>query len=75
MLTHTWDLATATGHTPAWDDEVVAGALVAVRRKLPTAERAPAIPFADAVPVPDDAPVIDRLVAWQGRDPHWRPVA
>ena len=42
-------------------------------RKLPTAERPPEIPFGDAVPVPDDAPVIDRLVAWQGRDPHWRP--
>ena len=75
VLTHTWDLATATGRTPAWDDEVVAGALVAVRSKLPTAERPPGIPFADAVPVPDDAPVIDRLVAWQGRDPHWRPAA
>ena len=28
-----------------------------------------AIPFAEAVPVPDDAPAIDRLVAWNGRDP------
>jgi hypothetical protein len=39
------------------------------------AERPPEIPFADAVPVPEDAPAIDRLVAWQGRDPHWRPAA
>lgn len=38
-----------------------------------TAERPPGIPFADAVPVPDDAPAVDRLVAWQGRDPRWRP--
>ena len=44
-----------------------------MRGKLPAAERPPGVPFADAVPVPDDAPVIDRLVAWQGRDPHWRP--
>ena len=28
-------------------------------------------PFAAAVEVPDDAPLIDRLVAWNGRDPAW----
>jgi hypothetical protein len=25
------------------------------------------------VPVPDDAPVQDRLMAFVGRDPAWRP--
>jgi uncharacterized protein (TIGR03086 family) len=75
ISTHTWDLAVATGQAPAWDDEVVTGALAAVRSKLSTAERPPGVPFADAVPVPDDAPAIDRLVAWQGRDPQWRPGA
>ena len=73
LSTHTWDLAVATGQSPAWDEQVLTGALAAIRSKLPTAERPPGIPFGDAVPVPDDAPVIDRLVAWQGRDPHWRP--
>jgi uncharacterized protein (TIGR03086 family) len=73
VLTHTWDLAVSTRRWPDWDDAVVSGALAAVRSKLPTAERPPGVPFADAVPVPDDAPVIDRLVAWQGRDPRWRP--
>ena len=29
-----------------------------------------ATPFAEAVPVPGDAPAIDRLVAWNGRDPR-----
>jgi hypothetical protein len=29
-----------------------------------------AIPFAEAVPVPADAPAVDRLVAWNGRDPR-----
>lgn len=29
-------------------------------------------PFGEVVPVPDDAPAIDRLVAWQGRNPAWR---
>jgi uncharacterized protein (TIGR03086 family) len=73
LSTHTWDLAVATGQSPAWDEQVLAGALRAIRGKLPTAERPPGVPFAEAVPVPDDAPLIDRLVAWQGRDPHWRP--
>ena len=29
-----------------------------------------AIPFAEAVTVQDDAPAIDRLIAWNGRDPR-----
>jgi uncharacterized protein (TIGR03086 family) len=75
LSTHTWDLAVATGQSPAFDEQVLTGALAAVRVKLPTAERPPGIPFGNAVPVADDATVIDRLVAWQGRDPHWRPEA
>jgi uncharacterized protein (TIGR03086 family) len=71
ITTHTWDLAVATGRPPVWDDDVVSGALAAVGRGLP-AERGPGIPFAPPVPVPDDAPVIDRLLAWQGRDPARR---
>jgi uncharacterized protein (TIGR03086 family) len=73
LSTHTWDLAVATGQSPAWDEQVLTGALSAIHGKLPTAERPPGVPFGDAVPVPDDAPIIDRLVAWQGRDPQWRP--
>lgn len=75
ITTHTWDLAVATGQRPAWDDDVVAQALPAIRAKLPASGRGPGIPFADAVPVPDDAPPVDRLVAWQGRDPSWTPPA
>jgi uncharacterized protein (TIGR03086 family) len=75
VTTHTWDLAVATGQAPAWDDAVVAVGLAAIRGKLPAAGRGPGIPFADAVPVPDDAPAVERLVAWQGRDPRWAPPA
>lgn len=71
LTTHTWDLARATGQHPAWDPTVLQAGLAAIRAKLPTPTRAEGIPFGDAVPVPDDAPLIDRLVAWQGRDPHW----
>jgi uncharacterized protein (TIGR03086 family) len=75
LSTHTWDLAVATGQSPARDERVLTGALAAIHAKLPSAERPPGVPFGDAVPVADDAPVIDRLVAWQGRDPQWRPGA
>jgi uncharacterized protein (TIGR03086 family) len=82
LTVHTWDLATATGQQPDWDDTVVAAALGA-RQILPAENRRAlyeeisaamgldevAMPFAEAVPVPDDAPAIDRLVAWNGRDP------
>lgn len=83
LTVHTWDLAMATGQQPRWDDSVVTAALEA-RPILPAENRRAlfeeisaamglaevAIPFAEAVPVPDDAPAIDRLVAWNGRDPR-----
>lgn len=71
LSTHTWDLAAATGQSPDWDDAALAVALDATRRILPAEPRGGPIPFGPVVPVPDDAPAIDRLVAWQGRDPRW----
>jgi len=82
LTVHTWDLATATRQQPDWDDTVVTAALAA-RDFLPAENRRAlfeeistamgldevAIPFAEPVPIPDDAPAIDRLVAWNGRDP------
>lgn len=85
VTTHTWDLATATGQHPAWDDDVVRAALAATRQALPAEnrtqrfreaiekmppERRPSgFPFAEAVEVPADAPLIHQLVAWNGRRP------
>jgi uncharacterized protein (TIGR03086 family) len=74
LSTHTWDLAAATGQLPSWDDEALAVALAATHRILPADGRGGPIPFGPVVPVPEDAPVIERLVAWQGRDPRWTPV-
>lgn len=85
VTVHTWDLATATGQRPAWDPEVVslafdgirflpgdnrAAMIESMRDGMPPAHRNFTYPFADAVPVPDDASLIDRLVAWNGRDPR-----
>ena len=83
LTVHTWDLATATGQQPHWDDTVITAALEA-RQILPAENRRAffeeisaamgldevAIPFAEPVPVQGDAPAIDRLVAWNGRDPR-----
>lgn len=85
ITVHTWDLAKGLGVQPAWDDRPVQAALEGVDGFLPATGRLSLferisremgfdtvqVPFADAVPVADDAPAIDRLVAWNGRDPGW----
>ena len=86
LTVHTWDLAMATGQRPDWDDIVVAAAFDGARQILPADNRRAlyeeisaargfdevAVPFAEAVLISDDAPTIDRLVAWNGRDPRRR---
>ncbi len=84
LVVHAWDLATATGQTVEWDPELLAVCDVAIHDQLPDADRRPMwdavaaslppgvpfeAPFANAVAVADDAPAIDRLVAWNGRQP------
>ncbi len=83
LTVHTWDLATATRQRPDWDDAVVDAALDA-RDFLPAENRRAlfeeistamgldevALPFAEAIAIPEEAPAIDRLVAWNGRDPR-----
>jgi uncharacterized protein (TIGR03086 family) len=69
ITVHTWDLATATGQRPQWDDAVVTTALATMQRALPADWRSEEVPFARVVPVADDAPLIDQLVAWTGRRP------
>ena len=85
LTTHTWDLAKATAQTVEWNDAVIFAALGAITAMLPDPDRATAFeaareqmpaefrdfppPFADAVRVGPDAALIDRLVAWTGRQP------
>jgi uncharacterized protein (TIGR03086 family) len=68
-IVHGWDLATATGRQPPYDDADAEAALEFSRRAMgivPEGRR----PFADPVPVADHAPVLDRLVALLGRRPR-----
>jgi uncharacterized protein (TIGR03086 family) len=82
LTLHTWDVATAIGVAVGWDDEVLADVARRMVETLPATGRAaffapfkvglpftPPDPFVDAVPVPDDAPLVDRIVAWYGRQP------
>ncbi|MCU1503594.1 MAG: hypothetical protein JWM12_2948 [Ilumatobacteraceae bacterium] len=73
VSTHTWDLAVATGQSPEFDDAAIEVAAAVVRVGIP-ADGREGIPFAPVRPVASDAPAIDRLVAWEGRDPAWRTV-
>lgn len=84
ITTHTWDIGTATGQHPTWDDAVCQLALDTMHRDLPMTDRTPMWeafkatapanlqfdpPFANAVAVGGAAPLIDQLVAWTGRQP------
>ncbi|HEY5012342.1 MAG TPA: hypothetical protein VIK61_06500 [Acidimicrobiia bacterium] len=83
LTTHTWDLATAIGVRPEWDEQVLAVSLASIREglpaegrialfdaitdQLPPGARSMGYPFGEAIAVPDDAAVIDQLVAYTGR--------
>lgn len=78
LVVHAWDLARATGQSPAWDDDACRVALACVLQDYPRTGRhdffmaiAGAVPFEDAVDLPADASLIDRVVALAGRDPRW----
>ena len=86
LSVHTWDLATATGQAPKWDDEVLTAGLAAMKAALPATGRpemfaamraemgmpdgAMPDPYGPAVVVTEDASLIDQLVAYNGRTPR-----
>jgi uncharacterized protein (TIGR03086 family) len=67
-LTHTWDLATATGQANPLSSDVVEHAY-RVWRDAPLDVSRAAGAFAPRISVPADAPTMDRLVALLGRQP------
>lgn len=67
ITVHTWDLATAIGHEPAWNQEIAAACLAGIEDKLPATGRGDEMPFTDATPVGDDASAVVRLAAFCGR--------
>lgn len=68
-VTHTWDLAQATGWSGALDEELGEFALGAARQSLPAGRRGGAVPFAAVREAPEGADVYGQLAAWLGREP------
>jgi len=71
VFMHTWDLARASGQDDRLDPEFSAQ-LLAGMEPLDEMLRASG-QYGPRVEVPADAPVQDRLMAFVGRDPAWRP--
>lgn len=71
IFMHTWDLARALGREPNLD-EARAAELLAESQPYEEMMRASG-QYGPRVPVPDDASVQDKLIAFIGRDPAWRP--
>ncbi|ASR37039.1 TIGR03086 family protein [Prauserella marina] len=69
---HSWDLAKALGREPDLGEQRCASALAAMREVEGMLRDSGQ--FGVAVPVAEDAPAQDRLMAFIGRDPAWRPV-
>ena len=71
VVLHAWDLAVATGQPYA----VVPENLQASWQMVDGTPDAPAEEreglFGPRIPIADDAPLLDRTLAYAGRDPHW----
>ncbi len=71
IAVHTWDVARATGQSPALLPEVAERGLAFMSAMLTPGNRGKV--FAPSVPVADGAPIYDRLAAFAGRDPERHP--
>ena len=72
LSTHAWDLAVATGRAGDLDESLAAAVRPIAQGYLPPV-RPEGVAFGPVVETGPDASAYDRLVAWQGRDPGWRP--
>lgn len=73
VFMHTWDLARAAGLDPELATDRCA-AMLAGMQPIEDLLRGSG-QYGPAVPVADDVPAQDRLMAFIGRDPAWRPPA
>jgi len=74
FLTHGWDLATASGQDAGFDPAAAELALRTAEQMLKPEYRGNGKAFGAQVAVPASAGAVDRLVAFMGRDPGWRPM-
>ncbi|WP_426246207.1 TIGR03086 family metal-binding protein [Nocardioides sp. LHG3406-4] len=71
VFMHAWDLATATGQEHELDADTSAEMLAGMEPMEEVIRSSGQ--YGPRVPVPDDASAQDRLIAFIGRDPSWRP--
>jgi uncharacterized protein (TIGR03086 family) len=76
IVLHSWDLARAIGQPYQQDPGLLETCLASLSAMYPPEdlERRKGI-FAPPVDVPANAPLVDRVVAFSGRDPSWNPRA
>jgi uncharacterized protein (TIGR03086 family) len=73
VVVHGWDIAAATGHAYACEDQLVQAALAFVESAVAQNPEGSSGLFGPRVRVPDSAPLLDRLIGLTGRDPAWQP--
>jgi uncharacterized protein (TIGR03086 family) len=75
LVLHAWDLAKATGQPYAVEPENLQASwqMVYDTPDAPAEEREGL--FGPRIPVAEDAPMLDRTLAYAGRDPNWAPEA
>ena len=71
IFMHTWDLSRASGQDDSLDEATCAALLIGLQSMAEVIRASGQ--YGEEQPVADDAPVEDRLLAFIGRDPHWRP--
>jgi uncharacterized protein (TIGR03086 family) len=74
LVLHGWDLAKATGQPYAVEPENLQASwqMVYDTPDAPAAEREGL--FGPRLPIAEDAPMLDRTLAYAGRDPNWSPL-
>lgn len=72
LTVHGWDLAVATGQHAGLDTTVAEIVYQEMSAHLDDESRGEGEAFAAQVPWPSNAPIRERLLAFLGRDPHWR---
>jgi uncharacterized protein (TIGR03086 family) len=72
LVVHAWDLARATGQDLATDPGTLEAAMQMLGQfQEPGKVAEPGAAFGTVVETTDDAPLLDRVVAFSGRDPAW----
>lgn len=73
LIIHGWDVARSTGRPYELDPGLLEAYLKFGLQAFDPNKRTGPGPFGPAVDVPPHAPVLDRVIAFSGRDPGWAP--